>query len=95
MLLDSNVLIYACSADHAEIRDFIRDTHPSVSIISTVETLGYHSITNEDERLLDAMFSVILNANDLFWDRRINNVPRQKIANPTSSFGFGMMPVWA
>ena len=58
MLIDSNILIYACSPGYSEVRDFIRQTDPKVSIISKVETIGYHGLRGENERLLYALFSI-------------------------------------
>ena len=39
MLLDTNILIYACRPKHEGLRRFIREHAPSVSVITRVETL--------------------------------------------------------
>ena len=44
MLADSNILIYATKPEHAELRQWLIDTLPKVSVISKVEILGYHKL---------------------------------------------------
>lgn len=44
MLVDSNVLIYATMPEHGELRQWLLDALPNVSIISKVEILGYHKL---------------------------------------------------
>jgi len=50
MLLDSNIIIYAAQPEQVAIRQFIQDNAPTVSIISYVEVLGYHGLTNEAQQ---------------------------------------------
>ena len=56
MLLDSNIIIYAAQAEHATLRQFIADHTPAVSVISYIEVLGYHRLSEEDRQFLDRFF---------------------------------------
>lgn len=56
MLLDSNVIIYAALPEHQALRDFIAEHSPRVSIISKIETLGYHDLQEVERRFLEAFF---------------------------------------
>ena len=56
MLLDSNIIIYAAQAEHAKLRQFIADHTPAVSVISYIETLGYHHLSEEEQRFLERFF---------------------------------------
>jgi len=53
MLLDSNIIIYAAQAGHARVRQFIADHTPAVSVISYIEALGYHSLSEEERQFLE------------------------------------------
>ncbi len=52
MLIDSNIIIYAAKAEHADLRAFIAEHTPAVSAISYVEVLGYHRLTEEERQHL-------------------------------------------
>lgn len=56
MLLDSNIIIYAAQPEQVSIRQFIQDNAPAVSIISYVEVLGYHGLTNEAQQFFIEFF---------------------------------------
>lgn len=58
MLLDSNIVIYAARPEHADLRQFIAEHAPAVSIISYIEVLGYHRITTDEQQKLERFFSV-------------------------------------
>lgn len=45
MLLDSNIIIYATKPEYTELRQFIAQHTPAISVISYVEVLGYHKLT--------------------------------------------------
>jgi toxin FitB len=57
ILIDSNVLIYAASGSHPELRDFIQEQAPVVSAVTYVETLGYHKLNEFEKRFLNLFFS--------------------------------------
>ena len=50
MLLDSNIIIYAAQPEHAALRQFIETHTPAVSVISYIEVLGYHKLTEDDRQ---------------------------------------------
>jgi hypothetical protein len=56
MLLDSNLIIYASRPQHGALRKLIAREAPSVSVISKVETLGYHELGENGQRFLEAFF---------------------------------------
>jgi hypothetical protein len=56
MLLDSNILIYACQPQHASLRRFVEEEAPSVSIVTKVETLGYNRLSKTEKDALEAFF---------------------------------------
>jgi len=57
MLLDSNLIIYAARSEHEALRDFIARQVPYVSVISKVETLGYHELSAHEKRFLEEFFN--------------------------------------
>ena len=58
MLLDSNSIIYAAQAEHANLRDFIAAQSPAVSAISVVEVLGYHKLSEAEREHLTEFFGL-------------------------------------
>ncbi len=57
MLLDSNLIIFASQPAHGELRNFIARHSPAVSVISVVEVLGYHSLTDADRLQFEQFFA--------------------------------------
>jgi hypothetical protein len=51
MLLDSNIIIYAAQPEHITLRQFVADHAPAVSVISYIEVLGYHRLSEEEHQL--------------------------------------------
>ncbi|CAN5579746.1 hypothetical protein BH23BAC4_BH23BAC4_06460 [soil metagenome] len=56
MLLDSNLIIYAAMPEHEVLRQFIAEHAPLVSVISKIETLGYHRLQEDERQFLEAFF---------------------------------------
>ena len=56
MLVDSNIIIYAAKPEHQALRRFIARHAPAVSIISYVEVVGYHRLTEQDQRFFEDFF---------------------------------------
>jgi hypothetical protein len=56
MLLDSNIIIYAAQAEHAALRKFVAEHTPAVSVISYIEALGYHRLSEEERQFLERFF---------------------------------------
>ena len=44
MLLDSTLIIYAARPQHEALRRLVAREAPYVSVVSKVETLGYHEL---------------------------------------------------
>jgi predicted nucleic acid-binding protein len=56
-LIDSNVIIYAALPENSLARDFIRRDQPTASVISYVEALGFHKLTEPARVVLQHFFS--------------------------------------
>jgi toxin FitB len=56
VLIDSNIIIYAAKPEHQALRRFIAKHAPAVSVISYVEVLGYHRLTEQDRRYFEDFF---------------------------------------
>ena len=56
MLLDSNIIIYAAQPKHEALRQFIAVHAPSVSLVSHVEVLGYHNLSDSDRQFFEEFF---------------------------------------
>jgi predicted nucleic acid-binding protein len=74
MLLDSNIVIYAAEPNYAAAREFIAKHNPSVSVISKVEVLGYHQLSDQNRRKLESIFQFlpILPLSDHIIERAIS-----------------------
>lgn len=59
MLLDSNIIIYASRRDRADLRQFIGNHALSASIVSYIETFGYHNLLEEERLVLEEIFQDI------------------------------------
>ncbi len=56
MLIDSNIIIYGALPQHHELRRFIATHIPAVSVVSFVEVLGYHRLTQQDRLYFEDFF---------------------------------------
>ncbi len=56
VLIDSNLIIYAAKPEYQELRRFIARHAPAVSVVSYVEVLGYHRLTEQDRRYFEDFF---------------------------------------
>lgn len=59
MLADSNLLIYAIQPQHASLRAWLVETLPAVSIISQVEVLGWHRLSDAERAAFEPLFSTL------------------------------------
>jgi toxin FitB len=57
MLLDSNIIIYAAQADHADLRRLIAEHAPAVSAVSVVEVLGFHRLLEVERQHFEQFFA--------------------------------------
>jgi predicted nucleic acid-binding protein len=60
ILIDSNIIIYAASPKYASLRKFIETETPLVSVISKIETLGYHKLQENDKTFLNDFFNAAI-----------------------------------
>jgi toxin FitB len=58
MLLDSNIVIYAARPEHSDLRRFIADHAPAVSIVTYIEVLGYQRLHQPERDRLERFFHV-------------------------------------
>ena len=54
--IDSNPIICAAQSEHDELRGYIADEAPFVSVVSKVETLGYHGLDTDAKAFLEDFF---------------------------------------
>lgn len=59
MLLDSNIIIYACQAKNQELSKLVNHHEACCSAVSQVETLGYHRLSEEDHYYLLRFFEIV------------------------------------
>lgn len=73
MLLDSNIIIYAAQPERDDLRQFIADNAPFVSIVSYIEVLGYHNLTTDARQILTEFFAAayILDIDRAVADRAV------------------------
>jgi predicted nucleic acid-binding protein len=59
VLADSNILIYATQPEHTQLRQWLLDTLPKVSVISRVEILGYHKLQETEQAALTELLDIL------------------------------------
>jgi predicted nucleic acid-binding protein len=59
MLLDSNIVIYAVKPEYPEVRAFIKQHDATASILTRIETLGYHDLSSEEAFKLNRLFDLL------------------------------------
>ena len=55
-LIDSNLIIYAAQLEHEKLREYVTAKAPAVSVVSKVETLGYHKLDTDEQTFLEEFF---------------------------------------
>ncbi|HRB68503.1 MAG TPA: type II toxin-antitoxin system VapC family toxin [Chitinophagales bacterium] len=83
MLLDSNIIIYSAQPDYKKLLDFISiQNGVIVSIISKIEVLGYHKLTDFEKENFQLFFNSIpiLRLSDEIVDIAIELRQRIKIS---------------
>ncbi len=82
LLLDSNLVIYASKPEDAVATRFIA-ARPGIgiSVITKVESLGFHSITEIEHRAISTLLSLmtVYPANDAVIDRAITFRQRKRM----------------
>ncbi|HVQ37128.1 MAG TPA: type II toxin-antitoxin system VapC family toxin [Pyrinomonadaceae bacterium] len=56
MLIDSNILIYSAKREYPELRNFLNENVYSVSVVTQIEVLGYHLLTENERKYLEEFF---------------------------------------
>lgn len=60
MLIDSNIIIYSTQPAFQSLRNFLgKQNQLTVSVISKIETLGYHQLSSKQKSLLESFFSEV------------------------------------
>jgi predicted nucleic acid-binding protein len=60
MLIDTNLIIYAVQPDRGGLRRWITSALPCCSVISRVEALGYHRLSEAGRQSLEAVFAHLM-----------------------------------
>jgi len=58
MILDSNIFIYAVQPEYVDLRNWCSQRNLSASEITRLEVLGYHNLSETDERDLTRLFAL-------------------------------------
>ncbi|PIQ59850.1 MAG: PIN domain nuclease [Bacteroidetes bacterium CG12_big_fil_rev_8_21_14_0_65_60_17] len=82
MIIDSNILIYSWTDEHAELLLFIRQNAPSVSVVTKIETLGYHLLSPDERIYLETFFedAIVLGVTEAIADRAVTLRQRRKMS---------------
>ncbi|MBL0230861.1 MAG: type II toxin-antitoxin system VapC family toxin [Moraxellaceae bacterium] len=82
MILDSNILIYAIQPNYEYLIDWILKELPSVSVISQIEVLGYHKLSQQQKKQFEVLFDnlTILSINTAISNRAIALKQQQKMS---------------
>jgi predicted nucleic acid-binding protein len=56
MLIDSNIVIYASKPENADLRRFLDQISRSFSVVSYIESLGYHRLSESERQNLLRIF---------------------------------------
>ena len=58
-LIDSNIILYAGKEKFAHLRSLLTEEESVVSVVTIMETLGYHNITLEEKSFLEGVFTIL------------------------------------
>ena len=59
LLLDTNILITDIVGNHPEVHPIIEDNDIYISIITKIELLGYHGISEKEEKIIREFLDMI------------------------------------
>ena len=59
LILDSNILIYAAQPQFKFLLPLVMDSANAVSIVTTIETLGFQKLTPHDRLWLESAFKIL------------------------------------
>jgi predicted nucleic acid-binding protein len=57
VMFDSNIVIYSTSPDHPMLAELIELYSPVTSVVSYIESLGFHGIASREQVLLEKFFA--------------------------------------
>ena len=57
MILDSNLIIDAAKPEYPGIRRFVANAAPAVSVVTKIEVLGYHKLSETDRHYFEKFFA--------------------------------------
>lgn len=82
MLIDSNIIIYASKPGNEFLHPLLAQTDASVSVISYVETLGFHQLVEKEKEVLVEFFENIdlVHLSDSILQRAIALRQRRKMS---------------
>lgn len=82
ILLDSNIVIYSAKPGFSSLRRLLERETLCVSIVSYVEVLGFHKLTDQDKAEFEQFFAVtqILQISDEIADSAVRLRQMRKIA---------------
>jgi predicted nucleic acid-binding protein len=58
-LIDTNIIIYAANPAYQVLTPLLKDPQNAVSIITTIETLGYPQLSESNKLYLEKVFQVL------------------------------------
>jgi len=58
-LLDSNIVIYSAMDEYSYLREIYKEENVFVSEITRLEVLGFHRITQAQEKYFNSVFSIV------------------------------------
>ncbi|MCU0467770.1 MAG: type II toxin-antitoxin system VapC family toxin [Arcicella sp.] len=72
-LLDTNIIIYSALAEFNYLQELVLDDKNAASIISYVETLGFHKLKAQDKEFLESVFKrlTVLNINHVIAEKAV------------------------
>ena len=56
-LLDSNLLIYSFDPEYSFLKEIVLDKNNAVSVITQIEVLGFHKISEQEKLYFEFLFS--------------------------------------
>ena len=59
IIFDTNIIIYSAKQEYAGLRSLFFSPNASISIISKVEVLGFHSLDNGEKLYFESIFKAI------------------------------------
>ena len=80
-LLDTNIIIYSALPEFRYLQELVLNDKNTVSIISYVETLGFHKLKTQDREFLESVFKrlTVLNINQVIAEKAVELKQQNKM----------------